>query len=156
MASTPIPRNGSLPSRSTSTQPAAQKTIPAQPHSPEAQTGESQRLLLPKRFMYLEPSQPETFVNPDTVFDTRSAARDSSNWGGLPQEEASTWGGARLHSVWRQRTRPLRSQRPDGLPRRSYRSPGEEQEKVNASSLRRTRPGTPHQPPRTILSCGAL
>ena len=74
MASTPIPRNGSAPFRSTPTQPAAQKTVPPQPHSPEAKTGESQRLLLPKRFMYLEPSQPGTFVNPDPIVDTRCAA----------------------------------------------------------------------------------
>ena len=74
MASTPIPRNGNAPFRSTPTQPAAQKTIPAQSHSAESKTGEAKRLLLPKRFVYLEPSQPETFVNPDPVFDTRSAA----------------------------------------------------------------------------------
>ena len=82
MASTPIPRNGSVPSQSTVNPTASQKNTTAEPILPQAKTASTRRILVPLRYVYFEP-KPETFVDPDPVFDTRGAAeflRVSKDW----------------------------------------------------------------------------
>lgn len=74
MASSPVQRNGSVPSQSTANPPSPHKATATEPSHPQSNAGRTRRIRLPLRYVTLEP-KPETFVDPDPVFDTRCAAQ---------------------------------------------------------------------------------